>query len=83
LVSDPDKAHGASKKEEIAKSSVDAFVLDISYFSAYGAVPTAIGIEIDSDPDSDLDFAHLTNKKMSKPQVSRSNKSPNGTLIQN
>jgi hypothetical protein len=35
------------------------------------AIGIAIEIEIDSDPDSgsDLDFAHLTNKKMSKPQA--------------
>jgi len=38
--SDPDKAHGAPKKEEIAKSSADAIVLGGSYFSAYGALPT-------------------------------------------
>jgi hypothetical protein len=40
LVSDPDKAHGAPKKEEVTKSSVDAYLLGCPYFSAYGAVPT-------------------------------------------
>jgi len=55
----------------------------IARWNVPATIAIAIGIEIDSDPDSDLDFAHLTNKKMSKPQVSRSNKSPNGTLIQN
>jgi len=46
----------------------------IARWNASATIAIAIGIEIDSD----LDFAHLANKKMFKLQVLHSNKSPKG-----